>query len=186
MNITKTIFPGVLLIHPALFHDDRGVFLENYNLLRYTESGISHDWVQDNLSSSSYGVIRGLHYQLNPFAQAKIVQVIRGKIQDVVVDIRKESPTYGRSISVILDSEERTQILIPRGFAHGFSVLSEVADVLYKTDNYYSKNHEAGILFNDPDLAIDWMIPADKVIVSPKDTELSRFADVVTNFQYNS
>ena len=114
------------------------------------------------------------------------MQVIRGKIQDVVVDIRKESPTYGRSISVILDSEERTQILIPRGFAHGFSVLSEVADVLYKTDNYYSKNHEAGILFNDPDLAIDWMIPADKVIVSPKDTELSRFADVVTNFQYNS
>lgn len=184
MKLSPTELPGVLLIHPVIFRDDRGAFLESFNQRTFSEHGLPQDWVQDNLSHSAYGVVRGLHYQLNPFAQAKIVQVIRGHILDVVVDIRRGSPSYGRHIAVELDSEERTQILIPRGFAHGFSVLSETADVLYKTDNHYHKSSEAGILFNDPALGIDWRIPPDKVRLSAKDLELPSFAGLKTNFDY--
>lgn len=186
MTVIQTEIPDVLLIKPSIFRDDRGAFLESFSARRYRDQGISQDWVQDNLSTSLYGVIRGLHYQKPPFAQAKIVQVIRGRILDVVVDIRKGSPTYGRHVAVELDSEDRTQILVPHGFAHGFSVLSPFADVLYKTDNYYSRDHEAGLRFDDPELSIDWRIPTTEVILSPKDLELTFLKDLSSDFEYQT
>ena len=184
MRITQTELEGVLLIHPDVFRDSRGAFLESYNRQRYILNGMNHEWVQDNLSSSSYGVVRGLHYQVEPHAQTKIVQSVHGRILDAVVDVRRGSPTFGRHLTVELDSEARTQILIPKGFAHGFSVLSESAVVMYKTDGYYNKGSEAGIRFDDPDLAIDWKIPSGKAIVSHKDLELPPFSKLVTNFDY--
>ena len=184
MTISHTELEGVLLLRPDVFKDERGAFLESYNRQRHLQNGLPFDWVQDNLSTSRHGVVRGLHYQLEPRAQAKIVQAVHGRILDVVVDIRKGSPTFGRHLSIELDSEERLQILIPRGFAHGFSVLSESAVVMYKTDDYYHKASEAGIRYDDPGLAIDWKIPADKVVVSPKDLELPLFSDLNTNFEY--
>jgi len=184
MTVIQTEISGVLLIKPSIFRDDRGAFLESFSARRYRDHGIAQDWVQDNLSTSVRGVIRGLHYQRPPHAQAKIVQVIRGRILDVVVDIRKGSPTYGKHVAVELDSEDRMQILVPHGFAHGFSVLSPFADVLYKTDNYYSKDHEAGLLFDDPDLAIDWRIPTGEAVLSPKDLELTRLKDLQSDFEY--
>jgi dTDP-4-dehydrorhamnose 3,5-epimerase len=186
MTVIQTDIAGVLLIKPNIFRDDRGAFLESFSARRYKEHGISQDWVQDNLSTSVKGVIRGLHYQRPPFAQAKIVQVIRGRILDVVVDIRTGSPTFGKHVAVELDSEERTQILVPHGFAHGFSVLSPFADVLYKTDNYYSRDHEAGLRFDDPELAIDWRIPPGEAILSPKDLELTFLKDLSSDFEYQS
>ena len=186
MTVNQTEIPDVLLIKPGIFRDDRGAFLESFSARRYRDHGIDRDWVQDNLSTSVYGVIRGLHYQRPTFAQAKIVQVIRGRILDVVVDIRKGSPTYGKHVAVELDSEDRMQILMPHGFAHGFSVLSPFADVLYKTDNYYSRDHEAGLRFDDPDLSIDWRIPSDQAILSPKDLELPCLKDLSTDFEYQS
>ena len=186
MTVIQTEIPDVLLIKPSIFRDDRGAFLESFSARRYRDHGISQDWVQDNLSTSVYGVIRGLHYQRPPFAQAKIVQVIRGRILDVVVDIRKGSPTYGKHVAVELDSEDRTQILVPHGFAHGFSVLSPFADVLYKTDNYYSRDHEAGLRFDDPDLSIDWRIPSGQITLSPKDLELSFMKDLSSDFEYQT
>ena len=182
MNISHTELPGVLILRPDVFKDDRGSFLESYNRQRHTSNGLSFDWVQDNLSSSRYGVVRGLHYQLEPHAQAKIVQAVWGRIRDVVVDMRKGSPTFGRHLSVDLDSEERTQILIPKGFAHGFSVLSDTAVVMYKTDAYYHKVSESGIRYDDPELGIDWGVPSDSIIVSPKDVELPFFSEVQPNF----
>ena len=184
MTVIHTEISGVLLIKPSIFRDDRGAFLESFSARRYRDHGIDRDWVQDNLSTSVRGVIRGLHYQRPPYAQAKIVQVIRGRILDVVVDIRKGSPTYGKHVAVELDSEDRMQILVPHGFAHGFSVLSPFADVLYKTDNYYSKDHEAGLLFDDPDLAINWRIPTGEAVLSPKDLELTRLKDLQSDFEY--
>lgn len=186
MTVIQTEIHDVLLIKPGIFRDDRGAFLESFSARRYRDHAITQDWVQDNLSTSVYGVIRGLHYQRPPFAQAKIVQVIRGRILDVVVDIRKGSPTYGKHVAVELDSEDRLQILVPHGFAHGFSVLSPFADVLYKTDNYYSRDHEAGLRFDDPDLSIDWRIPSDQAILSPKDLELPCLKDLSTDFEYQS
>lgn len=186
MTVTQTDIPGVLLIKPNIFRDDRGAFLESFSARRYNEYGIAQDWVQDNLSTSVKGVIRGLHFQRPPFAQAKIVQVIRGRILDVVVDIRTGSPTFGKHIAVELDSEDRMQILVPHGFAHGFSVLSPFADVLYKTDNYYSKDHEAGLRFDDPALAIDWRIRPGEAILSSKDLELTFLKDLSSDFEYQS
>jgi dTDP-4-dehydrorhamnose 3,5-epimerase len=186
MTVIQTEIHDVLLIKPGIFRDDRGAFLESFSARRYRDHAITQDWVQDNLSTSVYGVIRGLHYQRPPFAQAKIVQVIRGRVLDVVVDIRKGSPTYGKHVAVELDSEDRMQILVPHGFAHGFSVLSPFADVLYKTDNYYSRDHEAGLRFDDPDLSIDWRIPSDQAILSPKDLELPCLKDLPTDFEYQS
>ncbi len=186
MTVSQTDIPGVLLIKPNIFRDDRGAFLESFSARRYKDHGIAQDWVQDNLSTSVKGVIRGLHFQQPPFAQAKIVQVIRGRILDVVVDIRTGSPTFGKHVAVELDSEERTQILVPHGFAHGFSVLSSFADVLYKTDNYYSKDHEAGLRFDDPALAIDWRVPASEAILSPKDLELPFLKDLCSAFEYQT
>jgi dTDP-4-dehydrorhamnose 3,5-epimerase len=186
MEITQTTIPGVLLIQPTVFEDSRGYFFESYSQKKFADNNMAFDWVQDNQSSSSFGVIRGLHYQLNPFAQTKLVRVFRGTILDVVVDIRKGSPHYGKHFSVELSAENKLQILVPQGFAHGFSVLSERAEVLYKCDNYYHKNSEAGIIYNDPALAIDWKVPHDKVIVSEKDLLLPGLADIKTNFEFTA
>jgi len=176
MPFTTTELEGLLLFEPAVFEDDRGCFFESYNEKLFTEQGIGQHWVQDNQSSSRYGVIRGLHYQLPPFAQSKLVRVLRGKILDVAVDIRKGSATYGKVYSKILSAKNRCQLYIPKGFAHGFSVLSERADVMYKCDAYYNRESEGGILFNDGELNIDWRIDVKDQVVSEKDRNLPGFA----------
>ncbi|MGC4036921.1 MAG: dTDP-4-dehydrorhamnose 3,5-epimerase [Chitinophagaceae bacterium] len=184
MPFSKTDLHGLLIFEPAVYGDSRGYFFEAYNEKTFLSSGLNIRFVQDNQSSSSYGVIRGLHYQLNPYAQIKLVRVLQGKILDVAVDIRKGSPTYGKSFSVELSEENKKQLLLPAGFAHGFSVLSENAIVLYKCDSFYNKESEAGILFSDADLAIDWKIPAGKQVVSEKDTVLPAFKDCRSNFVF--
>jgi dTDP-4-dehydrorhamnose 3,5-epimerase len=178
MKVHNTDFTGVRIIEPDLFADDRGLFLEGFNRRRYAEAGIPSEWVQDNLSSSIRGVVRGLHFQKDPEAQTKLVQVLYGKIRDVIVDIRSGSPTFGRHITIEIDAEKRLQVLIPRGFAHGFSVLSERAEVMYKTDSYYSRTLEAGILFNDPDLGIDWGVPPSEWVTSARDMQMPRLRDL--------
>ena len=184
MPFTKTDIPGLLVFEPKVFEDDRGYFFESYNEKVFKEEGIDIRWVQDNQSSSSFGVIRGLHYQLPPFAQSKLVRVLKGKILDVVVDIRKGSPTYGKRFAQKLSAKNRKQLFIPPGFAHGFSVLSERAEVLYKCDNFYNKEAEAGIIYNDPTLQIDWQIPAELAIVSEKDKILPLLADCNNSFVF--
>lgn len=169
MPFIETDFPGLLVFEPNIFEDSRGYFFESYNEKLFQQQGIDTRWVQDNQSSSSYGVIRGLHYQLPPFAQTKLVRVLRGKILDLVVDIRKGSPTFGKSFSKVLSAKNKRQLFIPKGFAHGFSVLSEKAEVMYKCDAFYNKESEGGIIYNDPELNIDWKVPADQALVSEKD-----------------
>lgn len=185
MGFVATELPGVLIFEPKVFEDSRGYFLESYNESVFEKEGINVKFVQDNQSSSSYGVIRGLHYQLTPFAQVKLVRVLSGTILDVVVDIRKNSPTYGKWISIKLSAEERKQLFIPAGFAHGFSVLSEKAEIFYKCDQFYNKESEGGILYNDPALNIDWQIPSEKAIISDKDKMQPLFADCKNNFTFN-
>ncbi|MBN8688364.1 MAG: dTDP-4-dehydrorhamnose 3,5-epimerase [Chitinophagales bacterium] len=177
-------FPGLMVYEPRVFEDSRGYFFESFNDRVFREAGVTSQWVQDNQSSSSYGVIRGLHYQLPPNAQTKLVRVLRGEILDVVVDIRKGSPTYGKVFSIVLSGENKKQLLVPRGFAHGFSVLSEQAEVLYKCDGFYSKESEGGIIYNDPALAIDWRIPADSAIVSDKDLILPVLSSCNNTFEF--
>jgi dTDP-4-dehydrorhamnose 3,5-epimerase len=184
MPFFPTDFPGIVLFEPAVFKDDRGYFFESYNEQAFAKQGLPIHFVQDNQSFSTYGVIRALHYQLDPNAQTKLVRVLQGNILDVALDLRKGSPTYGRSYSVELSADNKRQLLIPKGFAHGFSVLSQTAEISYKCDAFYSKADEGGILFSDPALGIDWRIPADKAIVSPKDREAPLFADCRNNFQY--
>jgi len=184
MTFTACELPGLIVCEPAVFGDNRGCFFEAYNQALFQKNGIVNNFVQDNQSHSSYGVIRGLHYQLNPFAQAKLVRVLEGVILDVAVDIRKGSPTYRKHFSIELSAENKRQLFIPAGFAHGFSVLSETASVLYKCDQFYSKQSEGGIRFDDPELNIDWKIDLKQAIVSPKDIELPLFKDSITNFQY--
>jgi len=184
MPFIETDFPGLLVFEPVIFKDSRGYFFESYNEEVFKEGGIAEYFIQDNQSSSSYGVIRGLHYQLYPQAQSKLVRVLSGKILDVVVDIRKGSPTFGKNFSQELSAENLKQIFVPKGFAHGFSVLSEYAEVFYKCDEFYSMENEAGILYNDPILNIDWGIPADKVVVSAKDSKLPLFKDCKNNFVF--
>ncbi len=186
MKCTETGIPGLLLIEPRVFEDERGYFFESYNARKFEEAGIRCDFVQDNQSKSAYGVIRGLHYQLEPNAQAKLVRAIRGEVLDVVVDLRHGSPTFKKVYSVVLSEENKKQLFIPRGFAHGFSVLSPEAVFFYKCDGYYSKESERGIRYDDPALAIDWMIPAEKVVVSEKDRNLPFMQEAPFNFQYTS
>lgn len=178
--------PGVLIVEPNVFGDSRGYFFESYNEKLFTGNGITARFVQDNQSSSSYGVIRGLHYQLSPHAQAKLIRVLRGTVLDVIVDIRKGSPAYGKVFSIELSDENKKQLFIPPGFAHGFSVLSEKADILYKCDNFYHKESERGIIYNDPTLQIDWKIPDDKVIVSDKDKVLPSITTIPDSFIYEA
>ena len=175
MNVIKTDIDGLLIIEPKIFNDSRGYFFESYTKSRYSSLGIGADFVQDNESSSSYGVVRGLHYQLPPYSQSKLVRVIYGNVLDVAVDLRRQSPTFGRYFSVELSHEIKRQLFIPKGFAHGFAVLSERAVFAYKCDNYYAPEYERGILFNDPSLSIDWKIPAEKMIISDKDRKYPNF-----------
>ena len=186
MPFTKTDIPDLLVFEPAVFGDSRGYFFESYNQRFFQKEGIDIQFVQDNQSSSSYGVIRGLHYQLPPHAQTKLVRVLHGEILDAVVDIRKGSPTFGKAFTILLSAENKKQLFIPVGFAHGFSVLSEKAAVMYKCDNFYNKESEAGIIYNDPALAIDWKIPADRAIVSDKDIILPTLADCKNSFVFGS
>ena len=178
MNIIKTELPGVLIIEPKVFGDARGYFFESWNQATYEAAGITGNWLQDNESLSCFGVLRGLHYQAAPYTQAKIVRVFTGTVLDVAVDIRKGSPTYGRHIAVELSGENKRQLYIPRGFAHGFVVLSDQAVFSYKCDNVYMPSSERGIMFNDPDLGIDWRIAPDKILLSDKDKKHPAFADI--------
>jgi dTDP-4-dehydrorhamnose 3,5-epimerase len=175
MKIDSTPFEGVFVLAPRVFADERGYFFESFNELTFKQNNIDFNWVQDNQSSSKYGVIRGLHFQKPPFAQTKLIRVLQGEILDVVVDLRHASKTFGQSYSILLSSQNHLQLLIPKGFAHGFSVLSETADVMYKCDELYNKESESGILFNDPQLGIDWKVDTDKMVVSSKDLILSAF-----------
>lgn len=182
MPFTKTPIQGLVIYEPMVFEDSRGFFFESFNEKIFSREGITQSFVQDNQSRSGYGVIRGLHYQLAPHAQAKLVRVLSGKILDVAVDIRKGSPTYGRHFAVELSAENKKQLYIPHGFAHGFSVLSDTADVLYKCDAFYSKESEGGIRYNDPVLQIDWKVPAGREVVSEKDIQNPLFVDAKNNF----
>ena len=173
---------GLVIVEPTVFEDSRGYFFEGYNQQLFQQNGITPVFVQDNQSKSSYGVIRGLHYQLNPHAQAKLVRVLEGAILDVAVDIRKASPTYGQHFALELSAENKKQLFIPEGFAHGFSVLSQTAVVLYKCNTFYNKQSEGGIRYNDPFLNIDWKIDATKAIISEKDQQLPTFENFSNNF----
>lgn len=184
MQFETCHIPGLVIVTPRVFSDSRGFFFEAYNRKPFEAAGITADFVQDNQSQSSYGVIRGLHFQRNPFAQAKLVRVLQGTILDVAVDIREGSPTFGQHFSIELSDENKKQLFLPAGFAHGFSVLSETAVVAYKCDNYYSKESEGGIRYDDPELAIDWKIDSSKAIVSDKDMELPLLSETFANFTY--
>lgn len=170
MGIVKTEFEGLYIFEPKVFEDERGYFFESFNANLWKETGINTQFVQDNESKSQYGTIRGLHYQISPFQQAKLVRVSKGKVLDVVVDLRKEQPTYGKSFGVRLSSKNRRQLYIPRGFAHGFSTLSKTAVFTYKCDNFYSKKDEFNINPMDRTLNIDWGIKKKDIILSQRDT----------------
>ena len=182
MEIIKTPIADLVILKPRVFEDARGFFCETYNEKVFNELGINIHFCQDNLSKSSYGVIRGLHYQLAPHSQSKLVSVVQGKVWDIAVDLRKGSPTFGQWFGVELSIENHLQFFIPKGFAHGFSVLSETAVFSYKCDDFYNPTLERGILYNDTDLSIDWKIPAEKAIISDKDKVNPRFVDAKTNF----
>jgi dTDP-4-dehydrorhamnose 3,5-epimerase len=182
LKISKTEIAGLLVIEPDVFRDDRGFFFESYSKQRYKDFGISVEFVQDNISKSKKGTVRGLHYQIGERAQGKLCQVLEGEVLDVAVDIRFNSPTFGKYFSLILNSETKFQLWIPQGFAHGFSVLSDEAIFSYKCTNYYSKAHERAILFNDSNLKIDWKI--ENPIVSEKDLTAEKFKDIERDFVY--
>ena len=182
MKITETEIQGLFVIEPEVFGDSRGYFFESFSRRKFEEAtGIQVDFVQDNESKSSYGVVRGLHFQKAPYSQAKLVRVIKGRVLDVAVDLRPDSPTFGKYRAMELSEENHLQFFIPKGFAHGFSVLSEEAVLQYKCDDYYAPDHEGGIAWDDPELNIDWKIPEDKVIVSKKDTGLPSFREIATS-----
>jgi len=182
MKITKTKIKGLLIIEPQVFKDERGFFLETYNQKIYEEAGIKYDFVQDNLSKSAKGVLRGLHYQVNPFAQGKLVQVIQGAVLDVAVDIRFGSPTFGQYASVELDEKNKKQFWIPPGFAHGFVSLTDGAIFSYKCTNLYNPESERGIIWNDPSLKINWKTKSP--IVSEKDKKNKLFKDIEKDFEF--
>lgn len=186
MPFETTPIPGLLVFKPRVFEDNRGYFFESYNEQVFRDQGLDIRFVQDNQSQSTYGVIRGLHYQKAPHAQCKLVRVLEGEILDVAVDVRKGSPTFGHHFSVVLSAENKQQLFVPEGFAHGFSVLSERAVVMYKCNRFYSKESEGGLLFNDPALGIDWKVPPAEQLVSDKDRVLPLFADHQTPFEYSA
>lgn len=173
MKVTETDLKGCFVLEPQIFDDGRGYFFESFNQKKFEEvTGVSPVFVQDNQSKSDRGVLRGLHFQKGEFAQAKLVRVIKGKVLDVVVDVRPESETFGQKFSVILTGENQKQLFVPRGFAHGFSVLEDNTIFAYKCDNYYNKASEGGIIYNDPELKIDWLLEESEVKLSPKDALL--------------
>ncbi|RYF26885.1 MAG: dTDP-4-dehydrorhamnose 3,5-epimerase [Flavobacteriales bacterium] len=179
MEIIQTGLKDCVIIKPRVFEDSRGYFFESFNQKSFEEqTGLSGKFVQDNQSFSSYGVIRGLHAQAGEFAQAKLVRVLKGEVLDVAVDARPGSPTFGQHVAVKLSAENRQQLYVPRGFLHGFSVLSETAEFFYKCDNFYQKDAEVGIMYNDEELNIDWLIPEGKESVSDKDLILQNFSSL--------
>jgi dTDP-4-dehydrorhamnose 3,5-epimerase len=184
MPFIKTEFPNLFVFEPKVFEDNRGYFLETYNQNLFSAEGIEINFVQDNQASSSFGVIRGLHFQMDPFAQTKLIRVLSGEIIDAVVDIRKNSPTYGKAYTILLSAVNKKQLLVPKGFAHGYSVISQMAEVFYKCDEFYYKECEGGIAWNDPALNIDWQIPADRTVVSDKDQNYSPLENSTHNFVF--
>jgi dTDP-4-dehydrorhamnose 3,5-epimerase len=183
VKVTATTFEGLFIIQPLIFNDERGFFFESFNQQKFESlTGLQINFVQDNQASSCYGVLRGLHYQLNPYSQAKLVSVLKGEVLDVVVDIRKNSLTFGQYFSIILSAENKTQLFIPRGFAHGYVVLSQTADFFYKCDNYYNKAAEGGLLYNDETINIDWNIDLSKAILSEKDKLNPPLKNILNNF----
>lgn len=179
MEIIKTEIEGLLIIEPTVYGDERGYFFESFNEREFREkSGFKVRFVQDNESKSCHGVVRGLHFQRPPHAQSKLVRVVEGEVLDVAVDIRKNSPTYGKHVAVRLSAESHRQFFLPKGMAHGFSVLSETAVFQYKCDDFYAPDCEGAIAWDDPDLGIDWLIPADKVVLSEKDKKHPRMREI--------
>lgn len=185
MEVIKTDIEGVVIIEPRIFKDERGYFYESFSQREFEEKVCRTVFVQDNQSKSSYGVLRGLHFQKPPYCQSKLVRCIKGAVLDVAVDIRRGSPTFGKYVAVELTEENHRQFFVPRGFAHGFAVLSEEAVFQYKCDNFYCKESEGSVAWNDPQLAIDWRIPADKVLLSEKDKLSKNIADAEFLFDYN-
>ena len=184
MKFIKTAIQNVYIIEPSVFGDNRGYFLESFNLEKFEENVYPIKFVQDNESKSSRGVLRGLHFQKPPFDQAKLVRCVEGKVMDVAVDIRKESPTYGKHVAIELSGENKRQLFVPRGFAHGFSVLSETAVFAYKVDNTYAPDSDSGIRFDDKELNIDWGLTKSEVQLSAKDENLSLFKDLDSPFKF--
>jgi dTDP-4-dehydrorhamnose 3,5-epimerase len=182
MPFSTTDFPGLLIYEPRVFNDDRGYFFESYNENTFSEGGATMKFVQDNQARSVFGVIRGLHFQQNPNAQTKLIRALSGTILDVVVDLRAGSPTFHQYFSIELSAENKKQLLVPRGFAHGYSVLTETAEVIYKCDEFYHKESEGGLMYNDSTLGIDWRVPAGKEMVAAKDLVLPNLEDCKTNF----
>jgi len=184
MKIIETPIPGLLIIEPRVFADERGYFFESFNKDKFAGNGLVSNYVQDNESKSHYGVIRGLHYQLAPYAQTKLIRVVRGTVYDVAVDLRQGSPTFGKWHGVIVSASNKRQFYIPKGFAHGFSVLSEYAIFSYKCDDFYNPQAERGVRFDDPELNIDWMLPKELQVISGKDHVHPFFADAEMNFKF--
>lgn len=184
MKILQTKIPDLLIIEPRIFEDNRGYFFESYNEAAFQKQGVNIRFVQDNQSKSAYGTIRGLHYQLAPYAQTKLVRVVEGAIWDVAMDIRQGSPTYGQWEGIELSADNKKQLLVPKGFAHGFAVLTPLAVVQYKCDELYKPEAERGIFYNDPAINIDWKITPAEAILSKKDTIHPKFEDAEINFNY--
>ena len=184
MEVIRTAIDGVVIIEPRIFEDARGYFFESFSQREFEQKVRKIDFVQDNESMSSYGVMRGLHFQRPPYTQSKLVRVVKGRVLDVAVDIRKGSPTYGRHVAVELTEENHRQFFVPRGFAHGFAVLSETAVFQYKCDNFYAPQSEGAIAWDDPALGIDWRIPAADAVLSDKDACHPRLADIESPFDY--
>ena len=179
MKVIDTEIEGLVILEPQVFGDDRGYFFESFSLKRFEEMVSKTEFVQDNESKSKYGVLRGLHYQLPPYTQAKLVRVVKGRVLDVAVDIRKGSPTFGKHVAVELSEENKLQFFLPKGFAHGFAVLSEEAVFQYKCDEYYAPDHEGAIRYDDPELGIDWKLPVEDIILSEKDKKHPRLQDAI-------
>lgn len=179
MEVIKTDIEGVVILEPKVFRDTRGYFFESFSQREFDEKVRTVSFVQDNESMSSYGVIRGLHFQRPPYTQSKLVRCVKGAVLDVALDIRKGSPTYGKHVAVELTDNNHRQLFVPRGFAHGFSVLSETAVFQYKCDNFYAPQYEGAIAWNDPDLRIDWRIPVEKVVLSEKDKVHPMLSEIV-------
>lgn len=180
MTIEKTAIADLIVVEPSVYKDDRGYFFESFNKEQFKKNDLDYDFIQDNQSFSKRGVIRGLHFQVGAYAQTKLVRVLEGEILDVAVDLRVASETYGQYFSIVLSAENKKQLLVPAGFAHGFSVLSESASVLYKVDQVYHKDSERGIRYDDPILNIDWQVDSNSIIVSEKDVILPGFSDFVS------
>lgn len=184
MPFIETGFKDLLIFEPKIFEDRRGYFYESYNENTFLENGIDVKFVQDNQSQSNYGVIRGLHYQAPPHAQTKLVRVLSGCIKDVVVDLRVGSPTYGKHFGIVLTGKNKKQLLVPKGFAHGFAVMSDTAEISYKCDSLYHKKSERGLIYNDTNLGINWQIPESKIILSDKDALLPHLRDCKSGFVF--